>query len=254
MTLTSGEAKSATQQVSVVHPEPDEEEGPDQSQAVGIVEDYVEESAQQPARLPLATGLFFWILATYFGLISAGSSLPDWLTTSLIGPSSTGLAAGSSVAAIIIVFVAELTALLWFFHKQHEKALVDLNERLESLAKKPTPDSTLRKNGGEDFTNWITFLEARDSSLSSWVQAMAALGALVPAATLIQTVPPFHASLATALLAGFIAGLVAGFAVWSIQRTLRRREGITLVESMVLGGILRVDRYILKAYLTVVSR
>jgi hypothetical protein len=191
------------------------------------------------------TGLFVGIFVAYLGLLSAGSSIP-----SLAAPES-GWEAGATIAAIFILITFAFTLLGWGLHVSGAEWADYLWARLRAEAAEIPPEEKMGKGNGANVEQWTTFLQARADSKTSWIQSLSALGGLVPASALIQTIPPLHATLFTAVAAGVVAGAIAGWAFWAIRGATLERERILLVMALVLGGFLREDRHVLIAYLKV---
>jgi len=158
-----------------------------------------------------------------------------------------------SVAIILALMAAEFTILAVVLHRLHLKETERFGVELATEA----ADLNQKKSGAEDKSSdaeqWITFLQGRLDSKSSWLQSLVAVGGLIPVATLIQSVPPLqvHFSLPTAALVGAIAGIIAGWAFFAIRSTLRERDDLILLMTLVLGGLLREDKDIALAYFSV---
>lgn len=201
----------------------------------------------------LFTAALVGFIVAYLGWLSAGSSLPSWLTQFFSTSGQSGWDAGASIALVFIATTVAFTLLGWFLHVFGTHRAASIRDQLDAEVAKVPAEEKMGKEQGANVEQWVTFLQGRADSKSSWVQSLSLLGGLVPASALLQTIPPLHATLLTATAAGIVAGFISGWTFWAIRKATLDREAILLVMILVLGGFLREDRHITMAYLWVAS-
>ena len=183
------------------------------------------------------TGVFVGLFVIFLGLVSAGILPAEW------------------IALVLVLIALDFSGLAVGVHELHGQETRSLRGELDVEVTRLAS----AKNGSEgqsaNAQQWLTFLQDRLDSGSSWLQALVAVGGLVPAAAVIQTLPPLqvHATLLTALATGGVAGIVAGWAMFAIRATLKERENLLLLTVLVLGGLLRKDQDIATACLWVTT-
>lgn len=214
---------------------------------------YLEDHRGDLKTAPTLTGLLIGLLVLYLGIASAGSSVPAWLHKGFLGGTNSGWAAGGVIAAVVVLVAADFLIYSFIYHKRHESRLATFKSKLEAIGI-PHPSSNPRRSSDSaDVSGWTAFLQTRLDRLSSSIQSLAALAGLVPAVTLIQTIPPLHATLATAIGATLLSGILSATIVWSFGALLRRREATALLQAMIVGRLLSENESILIAFLVVAS-
>jgi hypothetical protein len=218
-----------------------------------LLELYVTSLRNATAWIPSAAGLFVGTAVLVFGLTAAWSSVPAAFRTGPISPASIGATALTAILAVLVVTALDFIIVGLGYHYAHVAVISQFRSTCEAASSGEPPSPTSGQVGSADITNWQTFIQGRMDSLTSWVQALAALGALIPVSSLIQTAPSVQTTVLTACVIAVFAGVLVWASFTAFLRAVRRRDGLVLLQALLLGKLLKSNERVAEAYLAIVG-